>query len=114
MRVRIPPGDPFPHHSHLNNMNPSALRLTTERLVLRCWRPDDAALLQEAIQSSLEHLRPWMPWAQDEPVSLEARTARLTQFAADFHEGRDAIYGIFDATESTVLGGTGIHLRNGD
>jgi RimJ/RimL family protein N-acetyltransferase len=55
-----------------------------------------------------------MPWAHEEPVSLETRTARLEKFAADFQEGRDTIYGIFDRAETMVLGGTGIHLRNGD
>ncbi len=113
MRVRIPPGDPLIHHLH-PLMNPPALRLITERLVLRCWHPDDAPLLQEAVCSSLEHLRPWMPWAHDEPATLETRRARLEKFAADFREGRDAVYGIFNASESMVLGGTGIHHRNGD
>ena len=41
--------------------------LETERLVLRCWRPSDAPLLRDAVDSSLDHLREWMPWAEDEP-----------------------------------------------
>ena len=39
-------------------------RIVTERLVLRCWEPRDAAALKEAVDASLDHLRPWMPWAQ--------------------------------------------------
>ena len=34
---------------------------------MRCWEPRDAPLLKEAVDSSLDHLRPWMPWAHDEP-----------------------------------------------
>ena len=32
-------------------------------LVLRRWRADDAPDLLAAVESSQEHLRPWMPWA---------------------------------------------------
>ena len=46
-------------------------RIETERLVLRCWDPRDAPLLKDAIDSSLDHLRPWMPWAREEPKPLE-------------------------------------------
>jgi RimJ/RimL family protein N-acetyltransferase len=33
------------------------------KLLLRSYRPGDGAELNRATQSSLEHLRPWMPWA---------------------------------------------------
>jgi len=46
---------------------PAPYRIETERLVIRCYEPRDAPLLKEAIDSSLEHLQPWMPWALDEP-----------------------------------------------
>jgi ribosomal-protein-serine acetyltransferase len=32
-------------------------------LLLRSYQPGDGAELNRATQSSLEHLRPWMPWA---------------------------------------------------
>jgi hypothetical protein len=35
-------------------------RIETERLVVRCWEPRDAPLLKEAVDASLDHLRPWM------------------------------------------------------
>src|SRR5262249_24384090 len=38
-------------------------RIVTERLVLRCWEPSDAAALKEAVDASIDHLLPWMPWA---------------------------------------------------
>ena len=44
-----------------------AYRIHTQRLVLRCWQPTDAPLLKAAIDANLEHLRPWLPWAQYEP-----------------------------------------------
>jgi RimJ/RimL family protein N-acetyltransferase len=90
-----------------------AHRITTDRLVIRCWDPADAPLLKEAVDASLEHLREWMPWAQAEPTSLEQKRKLLQTFADQFARGEDAIYGIFDADEERVVGGTGLHPRLG-
>ena len=86
-------------------------RIETARLVLRCHRPADAPLLKAAIDSSLEHLRQWMPWAMDEPSTIEALEERMTKFAANFAAGEDWGYLIFDPHESQVLGGVGVHRR---
>lgn len=83
----------------------------THRLVLRCKTPADAPLLKDALDSSLDHLRPWMPWAHQEPSTLEELETRTARFAADFQEGRDFCYGIFNRDESEILGGTGLHPR---
>ena len=90
-----------------------AYRIETARLVLRCWSPADAQLLKEAVDASLEHLRPWMPWANDEATDVDSRVALLREFRAKFDLGQEFVYGIFDADESGVLGGTGLHMRSG-
>lgn len=82
--------------------------------MIRCWEPRDAALLKEAVDSSLEHLRPWMPWAHDEPQSLEDKVALLRTFRGNFDLGEDFVYGVFSDDESEVLGGTGLHTRVGE
>jgi RimJ/RimL family protein N-acetyltransferase len=82
--------------------------------VIRCWEPRDAPLLKEAVDSSLEHLRPWMPWAHDEPQSLDEKVALLRLFRGNFDLGEDFVYGVFSADESEVLGGTGLHTRTGE
>jgi RimJ/RimL family protein N-acetyltransferase len=89
-------------------------RIVTERLVVRCWEPQDAPLLKEAIDASLEHLRPWMPWAAHEPQTLEEKVELLRGFRGKFDLGEDYVYGIFDAGETEVVGGTGLHRRVGD
>jgi RimJ/RimL family protein N-acetyltransferase len=88
-------------------------RICTERLVLRCWEPHDAPRLKEAVDSSLDHLRPWMPWAVDEPQPLEQKIELLQRFRAQFDLGEDFVYGIFTPDEATVLGGSGLHTRVG-
>ena len=38
------------------------------RLTIRRWNAGDADALSAAILASVHHLRPWMPWAADEPI----------------------------------------------
>lgn len=95
-------------------MNNPPYRIVSERLVLRCWDPRDAALLKEAIDSSLDHLRPWMYWALSEPQPLAEKVALLRRFRGQFDLGRDFVFGILDREERLVLGGTGLHTRSGE
>lgn len=90
-----------------------AYRIETERLVVRCWSPTDAPLLKDAIDTSLDHLRPWMPWAHEEPQTLEEKVALVRRFRGQFDLDEDYVYGIFTSDESRVLGGTGLHPRVG-
>ena len=90
---------------------PAPYRIETERLVIRCYEPRDAPLVKEAVDSSLEHLRPWMPWAEDEPQTLEEKTELMRSFRSWFDAGENFVYGIFARDESELLGGTGLHPR---
>ncbi|HET7171703.1 MAG TPA: GNAT family N-acetyltransferase [Gaiellales bacterium] len=90
-----------------------AYRIVTPRLVVRCWDPRDAPLAKEAIDSSLDHLRPWMPWARNEPQTLAQKVELLREFRGQFDLGSNSVYAIFDRREERVLGGTGLHPRVG-
>jgi len=92
---------------------PAPYRIETERLVIRCYEPADAARLKEAVDSSLEHLRPWMPWAESEPQTLEEKTDLMKYFRSSFDTGENFTYGIFRSGEAELLGGTGLHERIG-
>jgi len=94
--------------------HPPPYRLETERLVIRCWEPRDAPLLKDALDSSLDHLRPWMPWAAGEPQTLDEKVDLLRRFRGSFDLGDDFVYGIFSLDEREVVGGTGLHTRVGD
>lgn len=91
-----------------------AYRIHTERLVLRCWEPPDAPFLRAALEASLSHLRPWMPWAQEEVETLPALIARLRRWRGQFDLGRDFVYGIFAPDERAVWGSSGLHTRLGE
>jgi RimJ/RimL family protein N-acetyltransferase len=86
-------------------------RIETERLVVRCWDPKDATLLQEAAAVSKEHLLPFMPWAANEPQTVEQKVELTRRFRGLFDRGEDYVYGIFNRDETRALGGTGLHTR---
>lgn len=90
-----------------------AYRIQTERLVIRCWNPKDAPLLKKAVDESLEHLQPWMPWTNQEPEPVEAKAVRLRKFRGSFDLDEDYLYGIFNQDETEVVGATGLHTRIG-
>ena len=90
-----------------------AYRIHTQRLVIRCWDPADAPLLKAAIDASLDHLRPWMPWVKGEPKDVQTKVDLLRHFRGEFDIDRDLVYGVFDRDEREVLGGAGLHRRLG-
>ena len=83
-------------------------------MVVRCYDPSDAQLLKEAVDSSIDHLVPWMPWALEEPQTLEQKTQLLRNFRGQFDLGQNFVYGLFSRDESQQVGGSGFHLRVGD
>jgi RimJ/RimL family protein N-acetyltransferase len=88
-------------------------RIETDRLVVRCWEPRDAPLLKDAVESGLTHLRAFMIWAPEAPEPLEDVIERLRLFRSEFDRDENWIMGIFDAGEREVIGGTGLHPRQG-
>ncbi|HET9719597.1 MAG TPA: GNAT family N-acetyltransferase [Solirubrobacteraceae bacterium] len=80
-------------------------------LVLRRWRPEDAEALAEAVRTSAEHLRPWMPWVAHEPLSVAERAKLIRSWERDRRRGGDVVLGIFLGGQ--VAGGCGLHRRLG-
>jgi RimJ/RimL family protein N-acetyltransferase len=83
-------------------------------VVARCWEPRDAPLLKEAVDSSLDDLRQWMPWAHNEPQTLGEKVQLLRRFRGQFDLGENFVYGLFSSDESEVVGGSGFHTRVGE
>jgi RimJ/RimL family protein N-acetyltransferase len=92
-------------------VTPAPRRIETDRLVIRCYELADAPLLKEAIDSSLDHLRPWMPWVQYEPQTLAQKTDLIRGFRDQFDAEENFVYGVFDPGETRIVGGSGLHPR---
>jgi RimJ/RimL family protein N-acetyltransferase len=86
-------------------------RIESERLLIRCWRSEDAPLLKDAIDSSLGDLQSWVPWALHEPSPVRAIAERLQSMREQFMENEDWAFGLFERDETRVVGGAGLHAR---
>lgn len=86
-------------------------RIEANDLLLRRWEVSDAALQEQAITESADHLRPWMAWIADEPKSLGDRRATLARWVEEWEAGGDAVFAIFAAGE--IAGSAGLHRRTG-
>lgn len=72
---------------------------------------DQAAAVTKAINESLDHLSPWMAWA-DKPAEESQRAVFMAAAAELWEAKRDFTYTIVDA-DGTVIGGCGLHGRQG-
>ena len=95
---------------------PAGAQLVPERiegdgLLLRRWVIADAHQLWRAVAESAEHLRPWMSWMADEPLTPDARRQLLVRWEQEWRTGGDAVFGIF--VDGHVAGSCGLHRRRG-
>lgn len=44
----------------------------TERLMIRMPKPGDGKVVSEAVNASIEELKPWMKWAQNEQTEYDS------------------------------------------
>ena len=90
---------------------PARIELTDA--VLRPFAVADAEALARAVRESLEHLSPWMPWADANSAQVEFQRQRLQGVVDQFARGEEYQYGLFDLDETRVLGSFGLMTRHG-
>lgn len=72
---------------------------------------DQAPAVTRAINESLDHLSPWMAWAQT-PAEESQRAVFMAAAEELWRAKRDFTYTILDA-DGSVIGGSGLHGRQG-
>src|SRR5580692_252709 len=72
-------------------------------LVLRRMHADDAGAVAAAVRASLEHLRPWMPWATPEAADLRSQLVRVAESDELWRSGTGFIY-VMIATDPGLPG----------
>jgi ribosomal-protein-serine acetyltransferase len=88
-----------------------AAELVDGELTVRRLTVADAPSLDAAISSSLDHLRPWMPWAALEPLTAAERVALIERWDGEWSQGDNYGFGMFVGGE--VVGACGLHRRIG-
>jgi ribosomal-protein-serine acetyltransferase len=90
-------------------MDRPAETLTSGRVRLRRWRTGDADLAYRVVTESLDHLRPWMPWAADYDHDQAVRFTSGSE--QDWASGVAYQYAI--TIDDAVIGSIGLMRRIG-
>jgi RimJ/RimL family protein N-acetyltransferase len=85
--------------------------LRGQRVVVRPYRETDAPDLQAAVEESREHVRPWLPFA-DEHQTVDESRDWIIRCMARWMLREDFIVGLWDAATGGYLGGSGLHPRD--
>jgi RimJ/RimL family protein N-acetyltransferase len=88
-------------------------RIDLVRIVLRRERVGDEDLVAEAVSASLDHLRPWMPWAVPAAATAASQRDRLVQGEQGWDAGSDYTFALLDDSEQELFGIFGLHRRVG-
>jgi RimJ/RimL family protein N-acetyltransferase len=89
---------------------PTRIKLGDD-VMLRLLRISDARAVARSVRESLEHLRPWMPWADEQSTRETFQRQRLRGARHKAAIGDEWQYGLFTADESTVIGAFGLMAR---
>jgi RimJ/RimL family protein N-acetyltransferase len=90
---------------------PIDLELTEGHLLLRPWRPEDAAALHEAVHESLQTVGRWLPWCHA-GYDLEEAQAWTRHCREGWTADEHFAFGIFDQGSGSLLGSVGLNQRN--
>jgi RimJ/RimL family protein N-acetyltransferase len=103
-------------------------RVAAGPLVLRRVHADDAGAIAVAVGASLEHLRPWMPWATPDAADLRSQLVRVAEADELWESGTGFIYvmiardtgppgpgaGLVRDPDGEFVGTIGLHRRLAD
>lgn len=88
------------------------MQIVSERLILRCPRPGDGPVANEAERESIQDLRPWMPWARADKSVAESE-AWCRRAHARYLLREELHLFIFErdvlGREGSLIGGIGLH-----
>jgi RimJ/RimL family protein N-acetyltransferase len=82
-------------------------------MLLRFFEVADADAVATSVAECLEHLRPWMPWADAKSADPEFQRDRLAKLPGLAERGEEWQYGIFPADGTRMLGSFGLMTRRG-
>jgi RimJ/RimL family protein N-acetyltransferase len=86
---------------------------TTDRLLIRKPLPGDGKFVYEAIQASLNELKPWMPFAHMNQTEQDVE-ANIRESIAKFMTREDLRLHLFNKITGEFIGSSGLHRINWD
>ncbi|HYK66736.1 MAG TPA: GNAT family N-acetyltransferase [Streptosporangiaceae bacterium] len=89
-------------------------RVDAGQVILRRVQASDAGAIAAAVSASLDHLRPWMPWATTEAADRANQLARVEEADHSWESGLGYIYSVLTSANGTLVGEIAMHRREGD
>ena len=89
-------------------------QLSTPRLRLRTLEPSDAEEVQHLLATNKHYMIPWVPWAGDEPETVEEKKAKIRSWEGEFYLDKKYVYGFFDKESDRLVGLGFFFSRQGD
>jgi RimJ/RimL family protein N-acetyltransferase len=89
-------------------------RINAGPVTLRRVRATDAGAIAAAVSASMEHLRPWMPWANAASAERRSQLARVAEADQWWESGIGFTYSVVTAVGGTLVGEISLHRRAGD
>jgi RimJ/RimL family protein N-acetyltransferase len=83
-------------------------------VVVRRVRATDAGAIATAVSTSLDYLRPWMPWASADAADRASQLARVAEADHNWEAGLGYIYSVLTADHGTLVGEIALHRRPAD
>ncbi len=87
--------------------------ILTPRLLVKPRFSGEGPIINKAICGALEHLKPWMPFAQNAP-KLEESEEHCRRSLAKFILREDLTLSIYSRDGESFIGSTGLHRANWD
>jgi RimJ/RimL family protein N-acetyltransferase len=89
-------------------------RVKAGPVIVRRVRATDAGAIAAAVGVSLDHLRPWMPWATAEAADRRNQLARVAEADQGWESGLGYTYSVLTAAHGTLVGEIALHRRAGE
>jgi RimJ/RimL family protein N-acetyltransferase len=80
---------------------------------LRWLTVGDARAIARAVAESLDHLKPWMPWADAQSADVKFQRSRLRIQPQQREREEEWQYGLFTTADHAFLGAFGLMTRRG-
>jgi RimJ/RimL family protein N-acetyltransferase len=89
-------------------------RVEAGAVIIRRVRATDAGAIAAAVSSSLEYLRPWMPWATPEAADAASQLVRVAEADHNWEAGLGYVYSVLTIEQGTLVGEIALHRRLAD
>lgn len=89
------------------------IRIDCDRYYMRPFAITDAPSVQFLLEKNREYMLDWIPWAKDEPESVDIKRKKIRLWTAEFYQDIKYTYGVFDRSTDQLIGIQYLFTRQG-